>query len=706
MPMAIGPRAAAETATAEWRTVMRRLRGVVGQVDWQGQARRSAGWLNPVVSSPAAPLETFVALDALGPSLMPRTSRLQGVSMGLSVVAARATTGIAERLTRVAVPAEAPLARQLATRAVIGGAGSALAALPERAGERLWMASARSAGRMLRAGAAGGAIHDLGHAVQRRYPARQAVRPLVVSAALTSGLVSWGARRLRAREAAVQHWPLPQKTTLPASLATSYAVTTIGTGLTKGFVWSRGRMESYFGPGPSKRLLARLANVGMWTLGATALYNAGVAWVGRANEKVEPAYATPPASALVSGGSGSLLPFADLGQQGRRFVTDVLTPELIQQVMGEEAVAHPIRTYVGFNSEPLYQTGRAELALAELDRSGAFDRSYLLLVSPTGTGWVDQTLIETAELLTRGDIATCCIQYGRYPSFLSVQKVTLGQGQFRLLLWGIKQRLAERPPERRPKVLVFGESLGAWTSSDVVMFQGVEGFDHYGIDRALWVGLPWLAKWSRSGMARGSSNLVPEGTVGVFDRHEQLQALSEEQRAQLRAVVLSHDNDPIAVFGPDLLVQRPTWLADGQRGRGVPEQMHWRPLITFIQTAMDAANAMVSVPGKFGSFGHDYRADMVRFVHDAYGLPAATEAQISRIEQTLRSLELERAARIKAQHSQAAQAAPTPPAQRTDDGSLRAGVPLRSRRTRGARWTRGRQARRRDRSSAAVTPSG
>jgi uncharacterized membrane protein len=57
-----------------------------------------------------------------------------------------------------------------------------------------------------------------------------------------------------------------------------------------------------------------------------------------------------------------------------------------------------------------------------------------------------------------------------------------------------------------------------------------------------------------------------------------------------------------------LLVRRQVWLADGQRGRGVPEHMHWRPLITFVQTAMDAANAMVSVPGEFGSFGHDYRA--------------------------------------------------------------------------------------------------
>jgi uncharacterized membrane protein len=667
---------------------MRRLSSVLGEVDWSDRLQRLARWQNPVVASPAAPLETYAALDAVGPSLMPRTSVLQGVSMGLSVLGARATTGVVERLTRRVVPAEAPLARQLVARAAVGGAGVALAALPVRDGERLWTASARSAGLLLRAGAAGGALHDLGRYIQGRYPAHRAIRPLAVSAALSAGLLYWGARRLAAREAAVQRWPLPQTTTLPATLGTSYAVTAVGTGLTRGYVFTRSALESYFGPGPTKRLVARLANAGMWAAAATGTYNAGVAYVGRANEKVEPGYATPPRSPLVSGSEQSLLPFADLGQQGRRYVTDVATPELIGEVMGEEAVAHPIRTYVGFNSEPLYQTGRAELALAELARTGAFDRSYLLLVSPTGTGWVDHTMIEAAEFLTRGDIATCCVQYGRYPSFLSVQKVALGQSQFRLLLWGVKQRLEERPPDRRPRVLVFGESLGAWTSSDVVMFQGIDGFDHYGIDRSLWVGLPWLAKWSRSGMTRGSSTLVPEGTVGVFDRHEQLAELTDEQRARLRAVILSHDNDPIAVMGPELIVQRPAWLADSQRGRGVPEHMRWQPLITFIQTAMDAANAMVSVPGEFGSFGHDYRADMVRFVRDAYALPAASDDQVERIEAVLRSLELERAARIKAQHGRAA---PPPPAHRAADGAVQAGVPLRQRRTSGARWLRGRQ---------------
>jgi hypothetical protein len=66
------------------------------------------------------------------------------------------------------------------------------------------------------------------------------------------------------------------------------------------------------------------------------------------------------------------------------------------------------------------------------------------------------------------------------------------------------------------------------------------------------------------------------------------------------------------------------------------------------------------VPGEFGSFGHDYRADMVRFVRDAYALPAASDAQLDRIDQQLRSLELERSQRIKAEHAHAAPQPPTP----------------------------------------------
>ena len=132
-------------------------------------------------------------------------------------------------------------------------------------------------------------------------------------------------------------------------------------------------------------------------------------------------------------------------------------------------------------------------------------------------------------------------------------------------------------------------------------------------------------------------------------------------------------------------MQRPTWLADGQRGRGVPQTMRWQPVGTFIQTGMDAMNAMLLTPGEFASFGHDYRADMAAFVRDAYGLPKASDEQLDRIEQVLRSLEFERNERLQAER---AHAAPPAPAQRTGRDDLAGGVPLRSRRAPGTPWRR------------------
>jgi uncharacterized membrane protein len=651
---------------------------------------RGADLVNPFISRPSAPLEAVVWLDSFEPSLMPRTSKLQGVAGGLSVLSARAVNGVADSLL-LPLPAGQDSARaRLAVRAGIGLAGAAVSKLPERDDETLWRAGVRTSGRLLAVGSLGGGIHDGAQQLRVRYPAARSIRPIAVAAATAAGLAVWAGRRLSDRTAAIEPWPVEQRSTVPMSLAVTSITTAVGMGLFRGYLFTRNRWIDYLGHSGPKQILARSLNAGLWAAGLVGAYNTGVGSIGRANAKVEPGYSQPPLSVHVSGGPTSVSPFEDLGQQGRRFVTDTLTPELIASVLGEPAKAHPVRVFVGFDSEPLYQAGRAEMALEELDRLGAYDREYLLLVSPTGTGWVDQTLVETAELLTRGDIATACIQYGRFPSFLSVQKVALGKGQFRLLLMGVRERLRERPPERRPKVLVFGESLGAWTSSDVVMFQGIEGFDHYGIDRALWVGLPGLAKWSRNGMARGSSELVPPGTVRVIDQAEELVAIGEAERDRLRATILSHDNDPIARLSPDLLVRRPEWLRE-RRGRGVPEGMRWRPLVTFWQTAIDAANAMVTVPGEFRSYGHDYRADMARVVREAYRLPEVGETQMQRIEDALRRLELDRAARIT---SSSQEGSPLPPMHRVEGDGRRVagGVPLRVRRTRGARWLRGRRA--------------
>lgn len=646
--------------------------------------KRASEFANPVAGSPSAALETVAFLDSLGPSLMPHSSQHQGLAAGLSVLSARATMAVVESATGSIVNKDDPLSHHLLMRGFLGFVGSAFAGLPEREGETLTRAGLRTGGKLLRAGAIGGALYDVGRKTREARPAAGVVRPVVVTAAALAGVSIWSKQRLELRKSEVEQWPIPQPNELIPTIGTGLVVVAVGSAGSKAFMATRRGWMTFFGDSVVRRRLGAAVNNAMWAGGLTMLYNSGVGYIGRANEKIEPGYSHPPATPLVSGSATSISPFADLGQQGRRFVTDVLTPDYINETMGIDDADHPIRVFVGYNSEPMYPTGRAEMALDEMERTGAFDRDYILLMSPTGTGWVDQTTIESAELFARGNIASVCIQYGRFPSFLSVQKVALGRSQFRLLLWGVRQRLAALPTEDRPKVLVFGESLGAWTSSDVVMFNGIKGFDHYGIDRAFWVGLPWLAKWSGSGMIRGASDLVPPGTVGVFDRHEQLAELSEEERKQLRAVILSHDNDPIAVMGPDLMIREPDWLK-GERGRGVPPSMSWSPLVTFVQVAVDAANAMVTVPGHFGSFGHDYRADMARMVLDGLDLPRASEEQIAAVERALRSLELDRSERIKAEH---ADTAPLAPAQADGGERIVGGVPLRGSRTSGSQWVK------------------
>ena len=48
---------------------------------------------------------------------------------------------------------------------------------------------------------------------------------------------------------------------------------------------------------------------------------------------------------------------------------------------------------------------------------------------------------------------------------------------------------------KRPKFVIFGESLGAWTSQDSFIDQGTDGLVNAGIDKALWIGTPYGSKW-------------------------------------------------------------------------------------------------------------------------------------------------------------------------------------------------------------------
>ncbi len=352
----------------------------------------------------------------------------------------------------------------------------------------------------------------------------------------------------------------------------------------------------------------------------------------------------------VSGGPGSLVPWASLGREGRRHALVFVRPQpiadrprgvpdlSIETVMGEPARAAPVQVYVGLDSAGSARD-RVDLALAEMERTGAFDRSLLVLVSPTGTGYVNYVAMAAVQYLALGDVATVTLQYSRRPSPLSLRMVGAAREQNRLLWSRVLQRVRERSGPR-PRVVLFGESLGAHTSQDVFLHWGTLGLDAFGIDRALWLGTPYGSKWMRQ-VTVGDRLDVDRDAVAVVNDLGQLERLGDE-RARPRFVLLSHDNDGVTKFGLDLLWSPPGWLGpdrprpervDGGSPRGIPPGMRWRPITTFFQTLVDMKNAQS--PGEYRAWAHDYRADLPRFISDVYALPAAAE-QLTRIEEALR----------------------------------------------------------------------
>jgi hypothetical protein len=67
-------------------------------------------------------------------------------------------------------------------------------------------------------------------------------------------------------------------------------------------------------------------------------------------------------------------------------------------------------------------------------------------------------------------------------------------------------------------------------------------------------------------------------------------------------------------------------------------------------------------PGQFEAKGHDYRADLARFVREVYALPASDD-QLAAVERALRTSELERKRLLDA-----AKAAKAAEAARAGDG--------------------------------------
>lgn len=319
--------------------------------------------------------------------------------------------------------------------------------------------------------------------------------------------------------------------------------------------------------------------------------------------------AVPPEIAERSGSPDSEVSWEALGLQGRRFVTGGPTPEQITAFTGEEA-EQPIRVYAGLNSATDSEA-RAALAVAELERAGAFDRSHLLVATSTGRGWIAPTSVAAFEYLTGGDSAVVSMQYSYLPSWLSyLVDQDRAREAGRDLFDAVYGAWMQLPPDDRPELYVFGESLGSYGGESA--FSGANDIVNR-TSGALWSGPPNFNEMYRTftdGRDAGSIEIEPvyrEGKTVRFtaDASEPIEPVDRPWDGT-RVIYLLHPSDPVVWWDTDLLWQQPDWLGE-RRGHDVLDSMTWIPIVTFWQITFDLPVAGDVEPGH----GHIYAGQHV-----------------------------------------------------------------------------------------------
>ncbi len=313
--------------------------------------------------------------------------------------------------------------------------------------------------------------------------------------------------------------------------------------------------------------------------------------------------AAQPRSPLKSGSQESLLDWDELGRTGREFIASGPSAEDIAAVTGRPAL-EPIRVYVGLRASETPRE-RARLALRELVRTGAFERSVLVLVTPTGTGWIDPAAMNTVEYLHHGNIASAALQYSYLNSPLSLLvEAEYGADVARALFAEVYGYWSELPPNRRPRLYLHGLSLGALHSQRSWELHELIGNPFQG---ALWSGPPFKSEqWRTLTDDRNpdSPEWRPQFRDGRFVRFMNQQGTPEPANAPwgpMRLLYLQYASDPITFFDYRYAWRRPDWLS-GPRGPDVSPQLRWFPLVAMLQLAVDMAVTTPTPPG----YGHVY----------------------------------------------------------------------------------------------------
>jgi uncharacterized membrane protein len=344
--------------------------------------------------------------------------------------------------------------------------------------------------------------------------------------------------------------------------------------------------------------------------------------------RVGTAATAPPTGTYRSGGPASVVSWSSLGLQGRAFVSGGPTVTQLRAFNGTQP-REPVRVYVGLDAAPTL-AARAALAVRELKRTDAFSRKVLVVVTATGTGWINPHAAAALEYLYNGDTALVAIQYSKLPSWLSfLTERSSVEDAGRVLFNQVYDEWGTRPAASRPKLLAFGESLGSLGSE--AAFRDISDI-RARTDGALWVG-PTNANPLWSGFVdrrdRDSTEVRPVFQGGATVRFATgIPDLSTPPPGALRprVVYLQHGSDPIVWWSPALLIHRPDWLRE-HRAPDVLPAMRWYPFVTFWQVTGDLAYAAYARPGH----GHNYRAETVAAWATMIAPPGWSDADTARL---------------------------------------------------------------------------
>jgi uncharacterized membrane protein len=331
-----------------------------------------------------------------------------------------------------------------------------------------------------------------------------------------------------------------------------------------------------------------------------------------------------PATSLRSGGPGSSIPWDSLGWQGRNFIGKGPSVSEIAKFTHHPAM-EPVRVYAGLASAD-GADAQAALAVKDLQRAGGFQRKNLLVVTTTGSGWVDPALVDTFEYLSNGDAATVAIQYSYLPSWISYlvdQSKALAAG--RALFDAVYGAWAKLPPGDRPRLYVAGESLGSFGGE--AAFTGENDLANRTAG-ALFAGPPnfnTLFREFSDHRDPGSPEIQPVYQDGRIVRFTNDASTGIPPKGKpwegSRILYMLHPSDPIVWWSPHLIFSEPDWISE-PAGKDVLNGIFWVPFVTFWEVTADLPFS-TGVPA---GHGHKYTGEYVDG-WDAVMQPSGVTAQ-------------------------------------------------------------------------------